>query len=179
VEEYRNGTSTGVSFPANLATIGVTAHALLFHPTVVDNLTVTCEGLGRVRGQPAWQLYFAQRPGRPPRFREYRTSKGSFWVEMKGRAWISPETFQVLRMETDLAKPIREIALQKDHMIIEYAGVDFRHRNVRLWLPEMAEIYMDFLGHRSYRRHSFSNFELFWVDVAEKTQEPQVQPQQP
>ncbi len=174
VDEYRNG-SVSQSFPANLATTGTVAHALIFHPDVIDDFTVTCEGLGKLGGQPAWQLRFVQRPDRPPRFRQYRTPRGSFNVELKGRAWIAADSHQVMRMETDLAKPIPEILLREDHVIIDYRPVEFRRQHLHLWLPETTEIYMDFLGQRSHRRHSFSDFQLFWVDVAQKTEDPKVE----
>jgi hypothetical protein len=174
VNEYRNG-SVAQSFPAKLATTGTAAHALIFHPDVVDDFTVTCEGLGKVRGQPAWQLRFVQRPDRPPRFRQYRTPRGWFNVELKGRAWVAADSLQVMRMETDLAKPIPEILLQKDHVVIDYGAVEFRKHHLQLWLPEMTDIYMDFLGQRSHRRHSFTDFQLFSVDVAQKIADPKAE----
>lgn len=169
IQEYRNGSP---SFPANMSTQGMAAHALLLYPGVIDDLSVTCEGLGSVEGKPAWQLHFVQRPDKPPRFRQFRTAKGWFNVGMKGRAWIAADSYQVMRMETDLAKPIPEIALRKDHVIIDYGAVAFPKRNVQLWLPETTDLYIDLNGQRSHRRHSFSNFELFWVDLNEKTKDP-------
>ncbi len=171
-EEYRNGSTSAQSFPARLATRGMAAHALMFHPSMIDDLAVTCEGLGSVQGKPAWQIHFVQRADRPPRFREYHTQKGYFRVAIKGRAWIAADNYQVMRMETDLAKPIEEIALRKDHVIIDYRPVEFRKRNIQLWLPETTDLYLDLNGQRSHRRHSLSDFELFWVDVAGKTQPP-------
>jgi len=171
IDEYRNG-STSESFPANLATTGTAAHALIFHPDVIGDFSVSCEGLGNVHGQPAWQLRFAQRPGRSLRFREYRTPRGWFDVKLKGRAWIAADNYQVIRMETDLAEPVPQIRLWKDHVVIDYRPVEFRSRHFQLWLPETTDIYMDFLGHRSHRRHSFSDFRLFAVDVAEQIEYP-------
>jgi len=171
VDEYRNG-SISQSFPADLVTTGTVAHALIFHPDVIDDFSVSCEGLGSVRGMPAWQLRFVQRPDRLPRFRQYRTPRGLFNVEMKGRAWIAADSYQVMRMETDLAKPIPEIRLLKDHVVIAYAPVEFRSRHLQLWLPETMEIYMDFLGHRSHRQHSFADFQLFAVDVTQQVEDP-------
>jgi tetratricopeptide (TPR) repeat protein len=170
-EEYRNGSSSQ-PFPARLATTGMATHALMFHPSMIDDLAVTCEGLGSVQGKPAWQLHFVQRPDRPPHFREYRTRKGSFSVAMKGRAWVATDSYQVMRMETDLAKPIAEIALRKDHVTIDYRPVEFRKRNIRLWLPETTDLYLDLNGQRLHRRHSLSDFELFWVDVGDRPQKP-------
>ncbi len=175
VREYRDGNSSKQSFPAHLATTGTAALALMFHPNLVEDLTITCEGLSSVRGQPAWQLHFAQRPDRPPRFRRYLTSSGDFPVQLKGRAWVATDTYQILRMETDLVKPIEAIALRKDHIIIDYRPVKFGKRHTQLWLPETADLYLDFLGRRLHRQHSFSDFELFAVDVAEKTKGPEIQ----
>jgi len=171
VDEYRNG-SVSQSFPADLVTTGTAAHALIFHPDVIGDFSVSCEGLGSVRGQPAWQLRFEQRPNRLSRFRQYRTPRGFFNVDLKGRAWIAADSYQVMRMETDLAKTIPEIRLLKDHVIIDYTPVEFRSRHLQLWLPKTMDIYMDFLGHRSHRQHSFSDFQLFWVDVDEKREAP-------
>ena len=64
-----------------------------------------------------------------------------------------------MRVETDLAKPIPEIALRKDHVMIDYRPVAFPKRNVELRLPERVDLYVDINGQRSHRRHSFSNFE--------------------
>jgi len=174
ISEYRNG-SVSQSFPAELVTTGTAAHALIFHPDVIDDFSVSCEGLGSMHGQSAWQLRFEQRPDRPSRFRQYRTPRGWFNVELKGRAWIAPDSYQVMRMETDLVKPIPEIRLLKDHVGIDYRPVDFPSRRLQLWLPETMDIYMDFLGHRSHRRHSFSDFQLFSVDIAEKVDAPREQ----
>jgi tetratricopeptide (TPR) repeat protein len=167
VEEYRNGGTTQ-SFPAKMATKGTAAHALIFHPDLVADYIISCEGLASMRGQPAWQLRFAQRPDRPANFRAYQTPRGTFAVQLKGRAWVAADTYQVLRMETDLVKPVPEILLQKDHVIIDYRPVDFPQHQVQLWLPETAEMYGDLFGQRFRRRHSFSNFELFWVDTEQQ-----------
>jgi tetratricopeptide (TPR) repeat protein len=173
VNEYRDGSSSSTSL-ANVATSGVAAHALMFHPSLIDDLAITCEGLGSIQGTPAWQLHFVQQPGRPPRFRYYSTPKGSFPVEMKGRAWVAVDSYQVMRMETDLAQPIKKVGLQKDHMTIDYRPVEFSKRKVQLWLPQTTDLYLDFAGKRFHRQHSFSDFELFWVDVAEKTRDYEV-----
>ena len=173
VNEYRDGSSFSAPL-ANVATIGVAAHALMFHPSIIDDLAITCEGLGSVQGTPAWQLHFAQQSGRPPRFRYFVTPQGRFPVELKGRAWVAVDSHQVIRMETDLARPINEIALQKDHLTIDYRPLEFSKRKVQLWLPQTTDLYLDFAGKRIRRQHSFGDFELFWVDVAEKARDPEV-----
>jgi hypothetical protein len=172
VEETRNGNASLDDFPTRLATRGLAAFALVFHPYFAGDFEMACEGLGEWRGQPAWQVHFRQRPDQPPRIREYRVGGRVVPVELKGRAWIADKTFQVLRLETDLAKPIPAIRLENEHLTIEYRPVPFPKRNVELWLPESAELYMDFRGHGYHHRHSFSNFLLFSVDTGQQIQSP-------
>jgi hypothetical protein len=50
-EEYRNGTASSPVFPSKMLTTGMIAHALLLHPSIVDDLAVTCEGLAPVEGK--------------------------------------------------------------------------------------------------------------------------------
>jgi tetratricopeptide (TPR) repeat protein len=52
IEEYRDGASSA-TFLGKLATTGLVAHALMFYPSVIDDLVITCEGLARMQGTPA------------------------------------------------------------------------------------------------------------------------------
>jgi hypothetical protein len=172
MEETRNGSASLDSFPARLATLGLPVMALIFHPYFVDEYSMTCEGLGQWQGQPAWQVHFQQRPDRAARIRGYVINYRSFPVRLKGRAWIAADSYQVLHLETDLLEPVPGIRLLSEHLAIEYRPVLFQKQNVELWLPESAEVYMDFHGHRYYRRHSFSDFRLFSVDATQQIQPP-------
>ncbi len=172
VDEYRNGATALESFPAGLATTGLAALALIFHPYYVADFEMTCEGLGQWRGQRAWQLHFRQRSDRPSRIRSYRVKHVGYPVKLKGRAWIAADTHQVVRLETDLAEEIPAIRLRTEHLTIEYWPVQFQKRRVELWLPESAELYFDFRGHRYHRRHSFSDFQLFSVDTSQQIRDP-------
>jgi len=73
-------------------------------------------------------------------------------VNIKGRAWVAADTYEVLRLESDLVEPIREINLQKEHLTIEYAPVAFPKKDVRLWLPDNVTLYNEYHGHRYQRR---------------------------
>jgi len=170
LEEYRNGTVDPGLFPAGVATLGLPAMALIFHPFLVSDFDFKCEGLGQLGGRAAWQIHFAQRPDRPSRIREYVIGKNSYPVPIKGRAWIDPGTDQVVRLESELVKPIPEIALTKERLSIEYEPVEFHSNGQRLWLPETAEVYSERGTVRYYRRHTFSNFKLFTVAADQSIQ---------
>jgi len=174
VTEFRNGVGLQSDFPQGIVTNGLPALVLVFHPYYADNYDMTCEGLARVSGGLAWQVHFRQRPNKPNAIQAYQAGMQgrSYPVALKGRAWISAETFQVLRLETDMVAPMPEIRLMAEHTAIEYGPVNFRRDNVELWLPQSAEVYFAWRGRQMYRRHSFSNYLLFGVDEKEKINAP-------
>ncbi len=172
VEEYRESTSHDPEAESHWNDSGTAAFALIFHPRYAKDYVMTCEGLGELNGRPAWQVRFAQHPERGNAFHVYRVAKGIFQVRLKGRAWISPQSFEVLRMETDLLQAVEEIRLLREHSIVEYGPVGFQKENVQLWLPQTAELYIEHRGRRYRRRHTFSNFQVFWVDMAQTIKEP-------
>src|SRR5207253_330205 len=51
LEEYRNGSTDHEQFPAHLATLGLPAIVLLFHPDFAADFNFQCEGLARDEGR--------------------------------------------------------------------------------------------------------------------------------
>lgn len=174
VEEYRDLRYSPAQFPDGVATTGLPALALIFHPSHVQDFELTCEGLARSHGAPAWQIYFRQRPDKPNTIRTYQvgTQGPVYAVALKGRAWISADSFQIVRLETELVAPLPQIRLAADHAAIEYGPVHFQSRNLDMWLPQTAEVFYDWRGRRSHRRHSFKNYLLFSVDDKQQISAP-------
>ena len=172
LDEYRDGSLDPSKFPAQIATIGLASMALIFHPSQVSGFNLTCEGLGQWDGHPAWQVHFAQRSDRPNRTLAYVIGGMHYSVPLKGRAWIDAATYQVLRLESELMKPVEGIALTQHHVMIDYGPVQFQTHSQQLWLPLDAEVYWERRGRRFYRQHSFSDFKVFEVDSAQQIQAP-------
>jgi tetratricopeptide (TPR) repeat protein len=174
VTEYRNGGGALAEFPDGIVTNGLPALVLIFHPYYAPNYEMTCEGLTRWNGGLAWQVHFRQLPGKPNVIRTYQLGLHgpSYSVGLKGRAWISADTYQIVRMETDLLAPMPQIRLLAEHTAIEYGPVKFREGNVNLWLPQTAEVYFAWKGKQAHRRHSFSNYMLFAVDDKQRIAAP-------
>ncbi len=168
MDETRDGRRSLERFPAHLATLGLPAVAMVFHPFYVGDYAMRCEGLGAWEGRSAWQIHFQQRPDKFPRLRGYHIKNDIYGLKLKGRAWIDAATFQVLHIDTDLLEPVPEITLAREHLSVDYRPVHFKKQNESLWLQQRAEVYMDFRGHRYLRRHTFSDFLLFSVDVDQK-----------
>lgn len=177
VEEYRNSGGSPAEFPGGVVTNGLPALALIFHPDNVLKFEMTCEGLARWNGKPAWQVHFRQRRDKPNTIRSYRLGLDgrSYPVALKGRAWILADSFEIARLETDLIAPVPQIKLVAEHTAIEYGPVEFHNRDVVMWLPQSAEVYYDWRGKRIHRRHSFSNYMLFDVDEKQHIAEPKTQ----
>jgi len=176
VEEYRSSGNTPAEFPDGVATNGLPALVLIFHPYNAINFEMTCEGLARWNGGLAWQVHFKQRTDKPNTIKRYRIGVAgpSYPVALKGRAWISADNYQIVRLETDLVSPVPEIRLVADHSDIEYGPVNFKQANVNMWLPRSADVYYVWKGRRIHRRHSFSMYMLFGVEDKQKITVPKV-----
>ena len=176
VEEYRNGTQDLTQFPDDIATLGLPAAVLLFHPYYRSDFELTCEGLGRWKEKEAWQIHFSQKSDKPSRLRGYRLgARGStVGIPLKGRAWIQKDDLQVVRMETDLVAPLPDIRLAAEHQDIEFGPVRFRNLKEALWLPATANVYFDFKGRKYRRKNTFRDYLLFSVDDKQKITVPKV-----
>jgi len=177
VDEYRASGGSPAEFPGGIATNGLPILALIFHPYYAVNFEMTCEGLTHWNQRLAWQVHFRQRKDKPNMIRSYRLGMEgrSYPVALKRRAWILADSYEIARLETDLIAPVPQIKLTADHTAIEYGPVQFRARDVQMWLPQTAEVYYDWRGKRIHRRHSFSNYLLFAVDEKQQIAEPKAE----
>lgn len=172
IEEYRLDKVPQGGSPDGIASAGFAILGLVFHPDMQGDFDFDCEGQGEWPGQPSWLVHFRQRPDRPNHLHAYSVGYKHYRVDLKGRAWISVDKFQILRIEADIVNPMREIQLLSEHQTVEYGPVPFAKKNTSLWLPKKAEIYFDFRKHHYYRRHSFEHYMLFDVEAQQKDKAP-------
>ncbi len=172
LDEYLSGSLDRSRVPGGIATEGVPAVALLFHPLLASDYNFKCEGLGNRKGRPAWQVYFVQREDRPSRIGGYRTFNSFYPFDLKGRAWIDAATYQILGLESELVKPIPAAGLKKQLEIINYGSVSFHSHKQQLWLPQSVEVYFDGRERRFYRTLTFSDFKIFTVDTDQSIHSP-------
>ena len=176
IEEYRSDKPHQEGYPDNIASTGFIALALVFHPDMQKDFDFDCEGQAEWHGQTNWLVHFRQRHDRPNRMHSYSIGGQGYPVDLKGRAWITADKFQIVRIEADMIKPMPEIQLLSEHQTVEYGPVPFPRKNTTLWLPKSAEIYFDFRKRRYYRRHAFDHFLLFSVDMEDKQKTPAAKP---
>jgi len=58
------------------------------------------------------------------------------------------------------------------YLSISYAPVRFQSRDVRVWLPHIADVYYDYGELDNVVHHTFSDFLLFSVDIDQKIAGP-------
>ena len=170
--EYRTPASGSHSFPASGQDTGQVALELIFHPSMQSDYDMTCEGLDQWKGLPAWVIQFQQRKDKPRRTLQFRTPDGSYSAMLKGRAWISQENGQVLRLETALMQDIPALNIRSSVVAVDYAPVQIQSRKLELWLPQRVEAYWEISGRRIILYHTFSNFKLFSVDTEQNVNKP-------
>lgn len=172
VDEDRSERLSRADFPDEIASGGFATLAFVFHPDMRDNFEMECEGLGRWHDQAAWLVHFKQREDRPARIHDYRVGGEVYSLRLKGRAWITADKFQIVRIESELISPMPQIRLRNEQQVVEYGPIQFHGKNLELWLPQKAEIYLDFRKRRYFRSHTFDHYMLFSVDSEEKRKEP-------
>lgn len=174
VNEHRTSFSDQADFPDHITTRGIPALALVFHPALRGDYDMSCEGLGAWKGRATWLVYFRQRSDKPARFLAYAFSDASYWVALKGRAWIAADNYQIVHLEADLLNPLPKIQLRSQHQAVDYGPVLFRKNHVQLWLPKSAELYFDFRRRFYHRHETFDHYKLFSVGTQQKIDLPKI-----
>jgi len=174
VQESRNGKDKETDFPDVITSTSLNSMGVnVLQPFYRDRFNYSCEGLANLRGQAAWQIRFAEKQNaNGDGVRRWQLNELTFEVPIKGRIWISSVNFAVLRVETDLREPVKEIQLNKDHLLVDYGPVNFAGGSKQLWLPLSADAYMELRGKRYHHRHSLSDYLLFDVHTTERPNAP-------
>lgn len=176
LQESRDGRSEG--FEEAVATTALNSMGVNILQSMYRNRFVyACEGLSSVRGQGAWQIHFAQKPdAKGEGLRRWQLHENTYEVPIKGRIWISSATYSVLRVETDLQQPVKDIQLTRDHLLVDYGPVNFSKGTKQLWLPWSADMYIEVRGKRYHHRHYLSDYLMFEIDTTHKVTLPKDAP---
>ena len=177
VNEYQNDHSASGAVHVGIVTKGLPALLLIFHPYYAGNYTMRCEGLTILKGNPTWQISFRQREDKPSQIRSYRIGMSGpvYEVNLQGRAWFTTDSYQIVKLESDLIKAIPEIELTVDHTSAEYGPVHFVSRGIEIWLPQTADLVSERRGKRLHERITFSDYLLFAIDNKQEIITPKPQ----
>lgn len=176
VQESRTQERGSRAFPASTQDTGLPEMALIFLPSFQGDYEMKCEGAAEWNGQPTWVVHFQQRKDRPSHTASFSVKGVGYPAKLKGRAWIargsSPDSGEIMHLETGLMEAIPAANVRQKYLSIDYAPVQFRTQNVRVWLPQAVDAYGDFGDHRTVIHHTFTNFMLFSVQTDQAIEKP-------
>ncbi len=151
---------------------GLPVLALIFYPALQIDYEMRCEGSAGWNEHPAWVVHFRQIKGKLPRTLTMETPTQVQHLSLKGRAWIASDSGQVMHIETNLVEPILMIDLQEVAISVDYAPVKSQSQSMEVWLPQFAVAYTEFAKRRIIIEHTFSDFQIFSVQMQETIQKP-------
>jgi hypothetical protein len=82
----------------------------------------------------------------------------------QGLAWIDAETFQVLRIETWLLVPRKDIGISSQTSTVDFYPVQPSGSEGVLWLPREVTVEAVYRGLKVRNTHHYANFKLFRVE---------------
>lgn len=173
LEESRNGGENLYQFPTSLAIKGLVSMGVaVLDRNFEGDFNFRCDGLTQWRSEAAWEIRFEQKKDVNSRILVWRNNHGSFPIPLRGRVWVSANSYNLLHLESDLREPVNMLELTRDHLVIDYGPVHFEHGNTDLWLPWHADAYMELHGKRYHHTHTLTNYMLFSVDTDSKVSAP-------
>lgn len=172
VQEGRAPERGSQAVPVSTQDVGLPEMALVFLPEFQDDYEMKCEGAAEWNHRPTWVVRFRQRKDRPSHTASFSERGVVYPAKFKGRAWIAQDTGDVVHLEMGLMQGIPAVNVKEWYLSIDYAPVQFRTRNVKIWLPQSVDAYGDFNTRRTITAHSFSNFLLFSVQTDEVIDKP-------
>jgi tetratricopeptide (TPR) repeat protein len=151
-----------------MLTSGFVSSALVFYPNYQSGAEFRYLGRQKIDGQETYVVAFAQIPMKAPLVGNFTVGKHSDPTFQQGLAWIDTQNYQIVRLLTELLKPLPEVRLNKETTRIDYQEVHFKQLARSLWLPKDVTVTVDWHGKTLRNDHQYSDFKLFNVGAAEK-----------
>jgi hypothetical protein len=175
--EYRADFAGSEVIPKGLSegfmlTTGFASAEIIFHPTYRSESTFRYLGRQNVSGRNTFVVAFAQIPGKAHIRGNFKNGSTSIATFSQGLAWINPDTYQIIRLHTDLLAPLPELRLEKETLNVDFTEVHFSHLKEAFWLPEEVTVTLDWNGKQLRNKHEYSDFKVFNVEASEKIGKP-------
>lgn len=172
VDEARNPRRGSNLSPVITQDVGLSEISLIFLPEMQVDYVFECEATAQWHHQTAWVVHFRQRNEKSGRTLAFRGHTGVYPARLQGRAWVAADSGEVLHLETGLLEEIPAVNVRRWYLSVSYAPVQFRFKNVTMWLPQAVDAYCEFDDHRTIVYHTFTNFVLSSVRTEEQIEAP-------
>lgn len=144
---------------------GYARYGLYLHPSHQANSHFRY--LGREnKGQGTHVIAFAQIPESKDYLGEFYELGSSVGIGLlvQGFVWVDPDSYQILRIYTNMLLPEREVTLRKTTTDIIYGGVRFDNSSREFFLPQEIRIDWELPYCKCTNRHKYSDYHLFSVE---------------
>ncbi len=155
-----------------MLTSGFVSASLVFHPTYQSESSFKYLGRQKIDDRDTYVVAFAQRPEKARLNGVFKMGNTSIPTFYQGLAWIDGENYEILRLLTDLLKPLPEVRLEKETTEIDFAEDHFKSMDGGFWLPREVKVSVDWNGRYLRNLHEYSDFKLFNVGVSENVGNP-------
>ena len=175
--EYRANLAGDAGQPKGLndgfmLTSGFASASLIFHPAYQAESTFRYLGRQNVNGQDTFVLAFAQKPEKARLNGVFKMGGISMQTFSQGLAWVDSQSYEIIRLRTDLLKSLPEVRLEKETTEIDFGENHFKSTAEGFWLPREVKVSVDWNGKTLRNKHEYSDFKLFNVGATEKVGKP-------
>jgi hypothetical protein len=182
LEESRTDTHGNQAYPVGLnsglmLTSGFASASLVFHPAYQSGAAFRYLGRQTVNGRGCFVVAFAQRPETAQTVERFNVNGSSVLVLFQGLAWIDDRNYKLVRLRTDLLKPLPQIRLNRQTTEIGYGLVTFKEMSAEMWLPRDVAVTVEWQGRTYKNMHQYTDFKLFHTEAKEKVLEVNPPPQ--
>lgn len=170
LDEYRtNQRGTPAEPGGGLVTKGFASMSIHFHPAYQPDSVFRYLGREKFRGRDTLVVAFAQRPAVARIVGQVEVPGRTVVVLTQGVAWIDSDSFQIVRLRTDLLTPPEGSGLNRQTTEIEYGEIRFKQAGSALWLPTRVTVTLNWRGEVLRNRHEYSDFKLFAVETEQNS----------
>ncbi len=123
-------------------------------------------GEEKMDSRETYVLGFAQQPGEATFFTTM-TGTGGTDVDMltQGILWVDKNSFQIIRMRSDLLAPNSEIRLDQLTTRVRFGEVQLQDVAKPLWLPSDVDVSMKIDKQKFHNVHHYTNYRRYRVSV--------------
>ncbi|HET7841988.1 MAG TPA: hypothetical protein VFM21_10305 [Terriglobia bacterium] len=176
-KEYRADQAGGPHISRGLAagfmlTSGFASALYVFDPTLQAESQFRYLGRQKFDGEETLVVAFAQLPMKTQSPGTFRSGQNSVATYEKGLAWIDAQSYQIIRLRTDLLAPLPEVGLDGLTTQIDYQEVQFQASAQRYWLPRQADVTLSWNNKTYHNEHRYSDFKLFNVNTHQEIGRP-------
>jgi len=138
---------------------------LYFSPADQHDSRFRYFGTQTIRERECFVVGFAQDPEKARRIDRFHTMGATFSLLSQGLAWIDPESFQILKINSWLLAPRKDIGIDSQSTTVDFYPFQPSGTERALWLPREVTVLLDFRGTKVRNTHRYSHYMLFRVEV--------------